>query len=522
MRYFNGREFSKALEEFDRLLNGGRDRSNLDMELARFYAAEAHTKLGLDYLRRNEHARAKVEFRSALEVEGSFPDLYFYLGNLARGEGECREALVLLDRALELNPLHREALACRALARRGAGEGAGARDDLMRLVTACFPMPEIAAAQTRPPLRASECDAGGKALPERRLAGVLAAYDRGFLGDALDALGGVIESAPGYPDLRYRQGRLLTEMNRLHEAVASYDAALGLNPDYVHAALARGVCLLALNRPDRAERSLAHAAALRPEYADVAFYHGVSLSRMGKLREGLEPLERALEINPGFWRAHFVAGQIHASLGDLERGFRSLDRALAHHRPESRDGLPGTGDENGSRSASASHRLAAAVAAHPDYADLHLELGLALLEDGDVNGARRAFQGAIAVNPGYATAHYHLGMLEIRGGKPAAAFPHWTRALDGQSERADLYRLMGDSRLAAGDSEGAGRAYERALDPNPAYLGALLGLGKVRLAQRRNKEARELFRRAREIDPDCPLPRTRILRSPEMETVGSG
>jgi tetratricopeptide (TPR) repeat protein len=518
MRYFNGREFSKALEEFDRLIAGGCDRSNLDVELARFYAAEAHTKLGLDYLSHNEYDLARAEFRSALEVEGSFPDLYFYLGNLARRDGECAEALPLLDRALELNPMHREALACRALARRGTGAAAAARDDLMRLVAACFPMPEAAAAQARPPLRASACDVPGKR--PGALDPVLAAYDRGHLGRALDLLGEAIEDAPVYADLRFRRGRLLTEMNRLHEAVASYDAALGLNPDYVQAALARGVCLLSLNRPDRAERSLAHAAGLRPGYADVAFYHGVSLARMGQLREALAPLDRALDRNPGFWRAHFVAGQLHASLGDLERGFDCLDRALAHFHPEPREGIA-AGDENGFRPLPAVQRLAAAAAAHPGYADLRFDLGLARLEAGDRAGAREAFTQAIALNPGFVAAHVHLGMIEIQAGKPAAAAPHLARALDAAPGRADVLRLLGDCRLAAGDPEDASRAYERALSANPDYPAALAGLGKVRLSQRRNGEAKELFRRVREMDPEFSVPRMRARVLPELEKVGS-
>lgn len=518
MRYFNGREFSKALEEFDHLLADGRDRADLDVELARFYAAEAHTKLGLDYLRRNEHTRARAEFQAALEVEGSFPDLYFHLGNLSRRDGEYAEALPLLDRALELNPMHREALACRALARRGTGASAPARDDLMRLVAACFPMPEASPEQTRAPLRASALDGPGSR--SGILAPVLAAYDRGQLARALELLGAAIEDAPGYADLRFRQARLLTEMNRLHEAVASYDAALGINPLYVQAALARGVSLLSLNRPDRAERSFAHAAGLRPDYADVAFYHGVSLARMGQLREALTPVERALDRNPRFWRAHFMAGQLHASLGDLERGFACLEQALAHYHPEPREGSA-AGDDNGSRPVSAMQRLATAAAANPGFADLQFELGLARLETGDRTGAREAFARAIAINPAFVAAHVHLGMIEIQTGKPAAAAPHLARALETDPGRADVHRLLGDARLAAGDPDGAARAYERALGENPDYPAALAGLGKVRLLQRRNGEARELFRRVREMDPEFSVPRMRARDLPELEKVGS-
>jgi tetratricopeptide (TPR) repeat protein len=517
IHYFNRRDFSRALEEFDQLLTGHEDRSSLDVELARFYAAEAHTRLGLDYYRRHDFDLAKREFQTALQVEGSFPDLYYLLGNLAEREGRGQDAVALLDRALELNPHHREALACRALVHRAAGRMGPAREDLMRLVASGFPVPEIPSFQARAPVRVHILeDLKGERQPDGHLSGMLGCYDRGLLCESLEALGVAIDEEPGYADLRFRQGQLLVEMNRLHEAVASFDGALGLNPDFLEAQLARGVCLLALNRPDRAERTLAHAASLRPTYADVAFLHGLALSRMGHLQEALLPLERAVSVNPGFWKAHLVMGQVHASLGDLERGFESLRAALMHQIPEPRDmNLAGGSAPRGSGGVAF---LEGAVAAHPDYPDLRLQLGIAHLAEGQTSLAREAFQEALRLNPSYADAHTHLAKVEARQGRPLAAIPHLDRAVALDSRRADVYCLLGESRLAVGDASGSAEAFEAALVLNRRYVGALLGLAAVRLSQERRSPARELYRKVLAIRPGHPIATRQLTRLEERRT----
>lgn len=510
IRYFNRREFSRALEEFEHILVTDRDRSNLDVELARFYAAEAHSKLGMDFFRLGDFTRAKQEFEAAIEVEGNFPDLFYYLGCLEERAGRYGEALPLLDRALELNPHLREALGCRALAHRGMGHEDRARRDLTRLAVSGFGLPEVAVHRPRLDLPAHFA---GDTPPRpgfwAPLLRSLDHYDHGRLDEALEAMEEAVAAAPGYPDLRLRQGQILAEMNRHAEALLAFDAALERNSGFVEARIARGTCLLFLNRPNEAESDLERAAEIQPGYADVAFYRGLALACSGRIREGLRAVIRAVEINPQFWRAHFVIGQLHLSLGELESGVSSLQTALHGQNPFIPDWMIQSSRAR-EREGGAAGYWSTSVAAHPGYPDLRVQLGLVYLSRGHLPRAREEFLEAVRLNPGYVQAHGYLGKIELAAGNPEGAVEHLARAAELDPEWADTHCLLGEARLAAEDLRGAAASFRTALSLNPRYVDALLGLAEVDWIGGNTEDAAARYREVLAIEPEHPDARSRL------------
>ena len=71
----------------------------------------------------------------------------------------------------------------------------------------------------------------------------------------------------------------------------------------------------------------------------------------------------------------------------------------------------------------------------PDYAEAHINLGTALLQEGRLDEAIPHFQKALQINPGYAKAHNNLGNAFLQKGNVAEAIAHFQRAL--QLEPAD-------------------------------------------------------------------------------------
>jgi tetratricopeptide (TPR) repeat protein len=67
------------------------------------------------------------------------------------------------------------------------------------------------------------------------------------------------------------RGVALNELKRFEEAIASYDRAIALRPDYASAYLLRGVALKRLNRPDKALASYDKAIAIKPDFAEAIF-----------------------------------------------------------------------------------------------------------------------------------------------------------------------------------------------------------------------------------------------------------
>ena len=66
-------------------------------------------------------------------------------------------------------------------------------------------------------------------------------------------------------------------LKRTDEALASYDRALALKPDYAEAFYNRGNALQELKRTDEAVASYDRALALKPDYAEAHSNRGVAL-----------------------------------------------------------------------------------------------------------------------------------------------------------------------------------------------------------------------------------------------------
>jgi tetratricopeptide (TPR) repeat protein len=479
IEHFNRREYAQAIDSFRELLERDRDPSNPEVELARFYSAEAHSQLGLERFQAGDLSGAEAEFLKAVQVEGSYPDLYYYLGVLAARQERLDEAGFFLDRALDLNPGFPEALAARALRRVRLGEAAPAAEDLGRLAALPVPLPVSPRFQPRPaPVQHTLPDLGGETDPH--LARALEHADQGRPFHALEALGRAIESHPDYPDLHWRRGLILADLNRREAAVAAFDRGLALHPEFVEAQIARGLCLLGMGRPEEARDGLLKAAAARPGYADVAYLEGLARFRSGDIAGAGQALDRAIGINPRFWRARFVRGQVFLCEGDRARGETEIREAL-DHQPilfTDRSSAPGCFERGGPGNALT--YLLNAVDCHPDYPDLRLQLGRLYLEADEVDRAREEFEAALAINPGFGMAHCHLGWIHLRDGTPGDAVGHFLRAAELQPERADMWCLLGEARFQAEDFGGSETAFNRALTLNPSYVDAMLGVAAVK------------------------------------------
>jgi tetratricopeptide (TPR) repeat protein len=92
----------------------------------------------------------------------------------------------------------------------------------------------------------------------------------------------------------------LSHAGHLTEAIAQFEAALRLRPDYAEAQNDLGVALTQI--PARASEALAHfraAVKLNPDYADARFNLGVALSQIpGRMPEAIAQLEAAYRLHP--------------------------------------------------------------------------------------------------------------------------------------------------------------------------------------------------------------------------------
>src|SRR5262249_21683894 len=111
------------------------------------------------------------------------------------------------------------------------------------------------------------------------------------------------------------------KLKRLEEAVASYELALALRPDYPEALVHRGIPLHKLKRLEEAVASFALAVALPMYYPEALVHRGIALHELKRFEEALASFDRALTLRPDFPEAHFCDALCRLLMGDFARGW---------------------------------------------------------------------------------------------------------------------------------------------------------------------------------------------------------
>jgi predicted TPR repeat methyltransferase len=168
--------------------------------------------------------------------------------------------------------------------------------------------------------------------------------------------------------------------------------------------------------------------------------------------------------------------------------------------------LLGQGDGAGAERA-----LIAALADHPDDADLLHLLGIAAHTQGRVDEAVRWLEAALAAQPAgprSASLHNDLGNILLESGAPDRAVTAYESSLALDPDDAPTWTNLSTAQRLGGDLARAGRTALRAIeldrDSEPAWHAFSLALQTL-ASEGRGAEASALTRRWLEVDPGNPV-----------------
>jgi tetratricopeptide (TPR) repeat protein len=303
--------FGSALRDLNRLAEAeAADRRALDLEPN---YADARCNLGIDLARQNRLPEAVEELRRAVALKPALAQAHNNLGLALKRLGRPDEAIDSYRKALECRPRFVPALMNLGWALEERGRSAEA------------------AATYRKALKLQP-DAGAyydlsRAL-DRRPADDLAAYREALDLDPENLANGL-----------NRLGRAFQQKDRPAEAVAAYERAVGVRPDYATAHYNLGRAYGDLGKTAEEVAAYRRAVELRPDDPESLCNLGLALGKVGELAAAVEHLRRGNEIGQRLpnWRYHSADW-----LRDAERRLDLDARRPAILRGEDR---PATADE---------------------------------------------------------------------------------------------------------------------------------------------------------------------------------
>jgi protein O-mannosyl-transferase len=247
------------------------------------------------------------------------------------------------------------------------------------------------------------------------------------------------------PTIQNKLGYDLAQLGRLPEAVADYEQALRLRPEYAVAHFNLARALVGLGRYPEAVDHYEDAVRLNFGGADVESELGEALIHGGRDGEAIPHYREALRLDPG---SAPVANNLAYAL--LLSG--RTDESIAAYRE--------------------------AVRLSPQHAAAWVGLGYSLVRANRPAEAIPACAEAVRLQPGLADAHNTLGIALARSGRQAEAIASFEDALRIDAGKADVQNNLGNALAATGRSSDAIACYREALRLDPNYAPAHRNLGE--------------------------------------------
>ena len=264
-----------------------------------------------------------------------------------------------------------------------------------------------------------------------------------------------MKSNPQTASTHFNTANVLFELQRYEEALASYDRALALQPDFAQALSNRGNVLFELQRYEEALASYDGALALQPDFAQALSNRGNVLFELKRYEEALTSCDRAVAIQPDFAQALSNRGNILFKLKRYEEALASYDRAVAI-QPDFAQALSNRGNIlfKLKRYEEALASYDRAVAIQPDFAEAHHGRGtvLSTFEFKRYEEALASYDRALAIRPDFAEAHHGRGTVLRTFGQIEEARALIEKAVELAPRRVEFVSSLAESkRFVGGD-----------------------------------------------------------------------
>ncbi|HWE79261.1 MAG TPA: tetratricopeptide repeat protein [Pseudolabrys sp.] len=130
-------------------------------------------------------------------------------------------------------------------------------------------------------------------------------------------------------DAWFGEGRRLVDAGNRHDALACFDRALTLRPDFLDALLHRAISLHELNGPQTALADYERILAQRADLIEALYLRAICHADLGRFDEAVQGYDRVLAARPDFVEALIKRADALCELARHDEAIAGYDRALA-------------------------------------------------------------------------------------------------------------------------------------------------------------------------------------------------
>jgi tetratricopeptide (TPR) repeat protein len=243
-----------------------------------------------------------------------------------------------------------------------------------------------------------------------------ALLEAGHRPEAIAQFEAALRVKPDYAELHNNLGHALVEAGRPSEARTHFEEALRLQPENFAARDNLGNLALQEGRPAEALTHYEEALRQKPDSPAIHVNLGNALVQLGRVAEAIDHYETALRLDPTVPGAHYNYGLALARTGKLAE-------AVTHYE--------------------------AALRTDPSTAATENSFGTALARMGKLTEAIAHFEAALQLDPGFIEAHFNLATALQQLGRPREAITHLEAVLQVAPEFEPAREMLAALRRSA-------------------------------------------------------------------------
>lgn len=273
-------------------------------------------------------------------------------------------------------------------------------------------------------------------------------------------------------------------------AIAFWDQAIELKPDYYQAWGNRGLGLKNLKQYQAALESYDQALKIAPEFYKAWYNRGLVLDELQQYAEALTAYDRVIELKPDFPKAWYSKGLSLEQLGDATNALKAYDRAIAVKADFQKAWLNrGNCHRHLEQFEAALADYEQAMLLKADDLEVLRQRSEVLVALGRHQEAAESYGQALAQKPDDVSLRRGRSQALVRAGEVGLALEDYERILETQPDAAEIWLAKGQLLQELGWEHGAAAAYqaverlvEQMAEHHPGEMLAMVWQGQSQLS----------------------------------------
>ncbi|WP_017306856.1 CHAT domain-containing protein [Spirulina subsalsa] len=260
-------------------------------------------------------------------------------------------------------------------------------------------------------------------------------YVSGELSGAVALWEAALELQPDFADAHNGCGAALFYLGRYRDALAHFNRSLEEQGDFYFAYYNRGHVYLELGEVEEAIADFTQAIEIQPDSHLAYNGRGIALERLQRYQEAIADFNQAITLQPSFPFAYNGRGIAHANLGDYTEALADFREALALD-PNSQDAYHNRGNVLRAlgRYQEALEDFNQAILIQPNFYQAYYNRANTHYELSQYSEAIADYKEALALKPDYAIAYNGRALTLRKIGRYTDAIADFDQAIEREPE----------------------------------------------------------------------------------------